>query len=44
MPVDDEGANDAAVRKWVAAARNASALGAAEIAGKARPIERMQPM
>jgi hypothetical protein len=32
------------VRKWVAAARNASALGAAEIAGKARPIERMQPM
>ena len=44
MPVDDEGASNAAARKWVAAARSASALGSAEIAGKARPIERMQSM
>ncbi len=44
MPVDDEGANDAAALEWMAAARNASALGSAEIAGKARPIECMQAM
>ncbi len=44
MPVDDEGASNDAAHKWVAAARNASALGSAEIAGKARPIERMQSM
>jgi hypothetical protein len=44
MPVDDRGASNEAVREWVAAARNAPALGSAEIAGKAGPIDRMRRM